>query len=88
MNRSVHHWEKYALPALLACAIALSLIGASSALRSDEVWSVTTVTQPFGQMMADLKDDVHPPLYYFLLFGWTHLFGTSEIAVRGLSAGG
>ena len=77
--------EKYALPLLLACALILSLLGANSALRSDEVWSVETASHSFGQMMAELKDDVHPPLFYLLLFPWMRLVGTSEVAIRALS---
>ena len=35
--------------------------------------------------MDALKADVHPPLYYQLLYGWIRLFGTGERTVRGLS---
>jgi len=84
MDRA-HSWEKLALPLLLTGAAILSVLGANSALRSDEVWSVQTVHNSFSQMMAQLKDDVHPPLYYLLLFPWVRVFGWSEIAIRGLS---
>jgi hypothetical protein len=30
--------------------------------------------------------DVHPPLYYYLLKGWTSVFGLSDIALRAFSA--
>lgn len=30
--------------------------------------------------------DIHPPLYYYLLHGWRSLFGSSEFALRSLSA--
>ena len=36
--------------------------------------------------MAALKADVHPPLYFEILHLWIRLFGTSERAVRSLSA--
>lgn len=32
-----------------------------------------------------LKADVHPPLYFQILYVWTRLFGTGERAVRSLS---
>ncbi len=34
----------------------------------------------------DAAHDIHPPLYYWLLAGWVRLFGSSEVAVRSLSA--
>jgi 4-amino-4-deoxy-L-arabinose transferase-like glycosyltransferase len=30
--------------------------------------------------------DFHPPLYYYLLVGWAHLFGDSVVSLRGLTA--
>jgi mannosyltransferase len=69
-----------------ASLIFLCVYGAWGALRSDEVWSVQAVSQPFEAMLDQLKEDVHPPLYYIVLFGWTSLFGTGELAVRALSA--
>src|SRR5512141_1083507 len=30
--------------------------------------------------------DIHPPLYYYLLHFWRDVFGSSEIALRSLSA--
>ena len=30
--------------------------------------------------------DIHPPLYYYVLHFWRGVFGSSEIALRGLSA--
>ena len=35
--------------------------------------------------MDALKADVHPPLYFQLLYGWIRLFGTGERTVRALS---
>ena len=34
----------------------------------------------------DAANDIHPPLYYWLLHGWVRLLGTGEAAVRSLSA--
>ena len=32
-----------------------------------------------------LISDTHPPLYYFLVYGWTLVFGTGDFALRALS---
>jgi len=55
------------------------------AFGSDEIWSVNAVTKSFGEMTAELRGDIHPPLYYLILFGWIRIFGTGEYAVRSLS---
>src|SRR5579884_3709000 len=57
----------------------------NSAFGSDEVWSLDAVGGSHARMLSILRADIHPPLYYELLFGWTRLFGTSEIAVRALT---
>ena len=44
------------------------------------------VSTDFGSTMETLKADVHPPLYYQLLYVWVRVFGTGERAVRSLSA--
>jgi uncharacterized membrane protein len=37
---------------------------------------------PARVLRAVLLSDTSPPLYYLLLYGWTLLFGTSDLAVR------
>ncbi|HEY6207263.1 MAG TPA: glycosyltransferase family 39 protein [Chthoniobacterales bacterium] len=32
-----------------------------------------------------LLSDTHPPLYYFLIYGWTLMFGTGDFALRAFS---
>jgi len=52
----------------------------------DEVGSLLTVRQSWGDMMRYIVNiDAHPPLYYMLLSVWTRFFGMSEIALRSLS---
>ena len=70
---------------LLAVAALLASLNVMGAFRSDEVWSLNTVSGGFGRMMAELRGDIHPPLYYWLLFAWARMFGASEFALRGLS---
>ena len=37
---------------------------------------------PARVIRAVLLSDTNPPLYYFLLYGWTLLFGTSDLTLR------
>ncbi len=55
-------------------------------LWSDEGNSVALAARPFAQIARDAANDIHPPLYYFLLRIWTRIFGTTEVALRSLSA--
>jgi hypothetical protein len=57
----------------------------SSSLWLDEALSVNIAQLPLGDITSALRHDGHPPLYYFLLHGWTELFGTGDVAVRALS---
>ena len=52
----------------------------------DEGYSVWFATHPLGQMLALTAQDIHPPLYYALLRGWTLLLGAGPVALRLLSA--
>ena len=64
---------------------ALLLIDATS-LWSDELYSVGKSFQPdFGALLAMLREDTHPPLYYALLWLWGALVGQSPISLRLLS---
>ena len=51
----------------------------------DEGYSVWFASHPLGQMAALTAQDIHPPLYYALLHGWTALLGTAPAALRLLS---
>jgi hypothetical protein len=48
----------------------------------DEGYSVWFATHPLGSMMALTAQDIHPPLYYALLHGWTLLLGARPVALR------
>jgi hypothetical protein len=71
--------------------VAASLVGIvarlfpSSPLWLDEALSVNIADKPVGSITDALRHDGHPPLYYYALAGWMHLFGTSDFAVRSLS---
>lgn len=76
--------------------IALALVASAAGVRAyaisrghqldiDEADTALKVAKPLGDLIADLRRDGHPPLYFLLLKGWTALFGRGEIALRSLS---
>lgn len=77
----------YALIALLTCLFAFVGLSTSS-FWADELFTMQVVDhhQGLGEVFRRVLADVHPPLYDFLLYPWIELFGTSEGAVRLLSA--
>ena len=72
---------------ILAAAAGLRFynLGAQS-LWADEGNSAALAGRSFAGIAADASNDIHPPLYYWLLHLWTRLFGTTEAALRSLSA--
>jgi mannosyltransferase len=56
-----------------------------SALWLDEALTVNRARLPVGDIVASVKQDGSPPLYYFMLHFWMELFGTSDLATRSLS---
>jgi uncharacterized membrane protein len=48
----------------------------------DEAYSALLANMPFKQMLQYIMGDVHPPLFYVLLWGWVRLAGDSEMALR------
>ncbi len=66
----------------------LRLIGLNQSLWLDEAINVLA-TKNFsliGMITDYARFDFHPPGYFFILWTWAKLFGTSEIAVRVPSA--
>lgn len=75
-----------ALLLVIALAAALRFYHLSSqSLWSDEGNSAALATRTLAQITRDAANDIHPPLYYWLLRGWTRVFGTSEAGLRSLS---
>ncbi len=70
---------------LISSAVMFSFM-AKSSIWHDEGYSMLLSSQPVEQIIERTARDVHPPLYYILLHGWTGIFGNSEIAARSLSA--
>ena len=77
-----------ALVALVCAAFAfkaLALIDATT-LWSDELYSVGKSFQPsYSSLLAMLREDTHPPLYYSLLWFWGRWLDPSAVSLRLLS---
>jgi 4-amino-4-deoxy-L-arabinose transferase-like glycosyltransferase len=70
---------------LLAAGLRLHLLGAQS-LWNDEGSSFVQATRTLPEIARNAALDIHPPGYYVLLAGLRLLTGTSEFALRALSA--
>lgn len=51
----------------------------------DEAFSAYMMRFDLIEITGHTAADVHPPLYYWLLKGWTSVFGVSELGVRSMS---
>ncbi|MGH2543492.1 MAG: glycosyltransferase family 39 protein, partial [Ardenticatenaceae bacterium] len=69
----------------LAAALQFWALDAQS-LWYDEGFSVWLAQRPLSEIVARTAADIHPPFYYLLLHGWIALTGSSEWALRFLSA--
>jgi mannosyltransferase len=82
-------WSCWTLCLLLVLLLALGLrlyrIEGQS-LWNDEGTSVALAARSLEAITASAANDIHPPLYYYLLHLWIALFGNSELAARSLSA--
>ena len=78
--------DKKALIILLLFALAVTLCEISNltkvSLWHDESFSALLVKYDFSEMIARIKMDVHPPLYYIILRGWTDVFTNSLFSLR------
>ncbi|HEX7761362.1 MAG TPA: glycosyltransferase family 39 protein, partial [Caulobacteraceae bacterium] len=72
---------------LIACAFAFVGLSAEG-YWTDELFTLFLVNHHGGlaEVWRRALTDTHPPLYYFLLYGWAQVFGQSETALRSLSA--
>jgi len=77
----------YLLVVLLLAAFALRLFRLDyQSLWWDEGISLHLATSGWVEIVRDRLDNIHPPLYFFLLKGWLALVGVSPFTGRYLSA--
>lgn len=82
-------WPGFAYGAIAVVACAFAFVGLStSSFWIDELFTLYVINHHGGlaEVFRRALTDVHPPLYYFFLYGWTQLFGISEWSVRLPSA--
>jgi mannosyltransferase len=54
---------------------------------SDEALTVRLMGEGLGGMLSTIPDqEITPPFYFLVAWGWTHLFGSGEVGLRSLSA--
>jgi mannosyltransferase len=78
-------WVGLLFVLLLAAALRFYRLDGQS-LWADEGNSVALAGRSLAEITYGAAYDIHPPLYYYLLHFWLWPFGTSEFAVRSLSA--
>jgi len=84
-RRSPSRWVVAAVVAVVALGVVMRFVTFSE-MWLDEALSVNVARLPLRDIPEWLRHDGAPPLYYFLLHLWTDVFGTSNFAVRSLSA--
>jgi uncharacterized membrane protein len=79
----------FLLSLIILLGLFLRCFNLSQPYWGDEILSLQIVKHYHANLAGMIQYlrmvEVHPPLYYFLLFAWTHLFGFTEAAVRSLS---
>lgn len=73
------------LPILILAALVRLYQVTQPSIWYDEGFSVLVSAYPPADIWFHSAQDVHPPLYYLLLHGWTAVFGNGVFAVRGMS---
>ncbi len=78
--------------ALLGCVVTLAAVLRWPSLTGGSYWFDEWVTKrlvelpPVTMLKTIPGSEGTPPFYYVLAWGWARLFGTSEPALRSLSA--
>ncbi len=65
--------------------LAVRLVLTETPFWLDEAQTAAVIDGPFGQIDDRLRQDGHPPLYYWLLNGWVRVAGYGDAAIRSLS---
>ena len=67
---------------VLIVGLVLRLINLNQSLWLDEAVQALTAKNGFAYIFQEIIGDFHPPLYHFLMYFWTKIFGYSEISLR------
>lgn len=79
--------DKFGIWMILLTASALRFTGlVKRDLWYDEAFTGVAVKERFSDMITMIINDVHPPLYYMLLKGFSSFFGYSVFGIRLFSA--
>ena len=70
------------LALLVFVALLLRLPNIDQSIWFDEACMTKQRTGTFAILITTLYTDIHPPSYYFFLYGWNNLFGDSELSIR------
>jgi mannosyltransferase len=82
-----HPTSKILLILVLALAVFLRFyLLAGQSFWNDEGNSARIAERSLQLITEGAAGDIHPPLYYYLLHFWRNIFGSSEYALRSLSA--
>lgn len=84
-SRALGPWAPAALLLVVAAALRFHRLGDAD-LWWDEALAVWAVRKPLLEATAWTASDVHPPLFFWLLWAWRRLAGESELALRALVA--
>ncbi|MBO9662028.1 hypothetical protein [Dokdonella sp.] len=88
-NPPAPRWPIALYGSIALAGLLLAFVGLSaSSYWVDELFTLYVVDPQVdvAEMMQRILRDVHPPLYYLVLDGWSAVFGQSEAATRSLSA--
>lgn len=86
-NRAAGRWWVWWTIVAMAASFSLAMmIGLKQSVWFDEGYSILLAKASWGELVHLTSVDAHPPFYYMTLKLWTELFGTSEFALRSLSA--
>jgi mannosyltransferase len=86
--RDEDRWYRLALGLAYGLAMALLVVPrlhSGSDLWLDEALSVNIARLPVPDLLAALRQDGSPPLYYLLLHAWMGIAGTGDDGVRAMS---
>jgi mannosyltransferase len=79
--------DVWALLALVALGAAIRILTIDNqSFWTDEALTAYEAHLPFGAMLNTVVHvETTPPLYFVLIWGWAHVFGTTEVALRSIS---